>query len=58
LEYLDAGDSANAFGSMISDLTKHPELSDHCGLELGMMLKIGGFLSTSHEMREWIVGFN
>ena len=58
LEYLNSGDTFNAFASMCSDINKHSGLRNHSGLQLGMMLKIGGKLNTPHEMREWIVGFN
>jgi hypothetical protein len=58
LEYLDAGDLNNAFASMTADLRKHPELENHCGIELGVLLMFGGFLSTDREMRKWIEGFN
>lgn len=58
LEYLDAGDIRNAYGSMISDLRKHPELEDHLAIELSLMLLLGGHLSTDFQMRNWIEGFN
>jgi hypothetical protein len=60
LEYVDDGDMTNAFASMLSDLGKHPDLSgarDLCA-QLGGMLLMSGHLSTPHEMREWIDGFN
>jgi hypothetical protein len=58
LQYVDAGDLVNASASLNSDLRKHPELADHAGIELGMMLQMGGHLATAREMREWIRGFN
>lgn len=58
LEYLDSGDLENAHASMMSNITKHPETETHAGIELGMMLLFGGFLSTHQQMREWIIGFN
>jgi len=58
LEYLDRGDLDNAFASMMSDITKHKETSNHVGIELGMDLRIIGGLSTTNEMRRWITGFN
>lgn len=58
LEYVDAGDLQNAWASMVSDLNKHPETQGHEGVQLGMMLLMGGFLSTPREMREHIEGFN
>jgi hypothetical protein len=35
LEYLDAGDPAQAFTSMMSDLRKHPKLENHVGIRMG-----------------------
>lgn len=58
LEYVENGDTKNAIASMTSDMSKHEELADHLALELGMMLLLGGHLSTTHQMREWIIGFN
>lgn len=58
LEYVDAGDMNQAFASMASDLGKHPETQGHGGMELGMMMLMGGFLSQPQKMREFINGFN
>ena len=58
LEYVDAGDWHNAFGSMASDLDKHPETRGHAGIELGMMQLMAGLLSSSRDMREFIEGFH
>ena len=58
LEYCDHNDPEQAFGSMCSDLRKHPETQDHLGLELGMMMKMCGHLNTVAKMREFIEGFN
>jgi len=58
LEYVDAGDNNNAFASMVSDLTKHPETANHAGNELGMMLFMAGQLSSSKQMRDFIEGLN
>lgn len=58
LEYVDDGDLNQAFASMGSDLGKHPETKDHPGINLGMMLLIGGMLGTPEKMREFINGFN
>jgi hypothetical protein len=58
LEYVDQGDVNNALASMTSDLGKHEETAGHPGIELGMLLAMGGHLSTVQEMREWIEGFN
>lgn len=43
---------------MASDLRKHPDTEDHAGVQLGMMLMVGGQLNTPAEMRKWINGFN
>lgn len=37
---------------------KHPETANHLGLHIGILLSITGKLSNSHEIREWIDGFN
>lgn len=53
-----SGDIAGAYASMVSDLRKHPETEGHQAIELGMMLMIGGHLSSKDEMVEFIDGFN
>lgn len=58
LELLDAGELAESFNSMLSDLRKHPELENHAGAMLGLMQRMGGFLDSPHAMRRWITGFN
>ncbi len=58
LEYVDHEDLNNAFASMASDLRKHPETESHPAIQLGMMMLIGGHLSTPNEMRKFIEGFN
>lgn len=58
LEYVDAGDTAQAFASMGSDLAKHDETRNHVGMQLGMMQMMSGFLSTPAAMRRFIEGFN
>lgn len=58
LEYVDVGDLAQAFASMGSDLEKHPETARHSGIQLGMMLLMGGRLDTAAQMRKFIEGFN
>ena len=57
-QYLDAGDVDNAWGSMASDLSKHPETAGHSGLMLGTLQVMGGHLSTVDAMRRFIEGFN
>lgn len=58
LEYVDRGDTTNAWASMASDLSKHPETEKHAAIQLGMMMLMGGHLSTTAEMRKFINGFN
>lgn len=58
LAYCDAGDVNQAFASMASDLDKHAETARHSGCKLGMMMLMGGQLTTPHAMRRFIEGFN
>jgi len=58
LEYVDRGDLKGAYTSMVSDLNKHLETEGHIAIELGIMLMLGGHLSTPSEMRKFIEGFN
>jgi len=57
LEYCDAGDTTQAWATMVSDLHKHPDTADHLAIELGSMLLFEGHLSTVAEMRKFIEGF-
>lgn len=56
LAYLDHA-PVDAFTSMMSDLTKHPETSNHAGIKLGSMLMLGGHLNDPAEIRKFIIGF-
>jgi hypothetical protein len=59
LEYLDAGDSRNAFTSMLIDMRKHPELENHIGNKIGVgFMMLPGWIDNMAEVRRWIVGFN
>jgi len=58
LEYVDAGNTSEAFASFLSDMNKHPETQGHSALQLGAILLFSGFLSTERQMRDWITGFN
>lgn len=58
MEYVNRGDTKNAFSSFMSDMGKHPETQDHLALQRGTMLKLGGHLSTPGQMKSWIEGFN
>jgi hypothetical protein len=58
LEYLDAGDTPQAFTSMLSDIRKHPECENHPGLLIGTgFMMLPGWISNREEVRRWIVGF-
>lgn len=58
LAYVDAGDLPQAWASMASDMSKHPETSEHIALEMGTMMLLGGMLNSQKEMRDFIKGFN
>jgi hypothetical protein len=58
LQYCDMGDVNQAFASMGSDLSKHPETGNHSGIQLGMMMLMAGHLNTPEKMRKFIEGFN
>jgi hypothetical protein len=58
LEYADLGDTANAVASMCSDLRKHPELENHGGVQLLMMMAAAGHLNSPAALRREIEGFN
>jgi len=58
LEYLDRLDPQQAFTSMMSDLSKHPELKNHAGMQIGVgFMMLPGWINNSEEVRRWIVGF-
>jgi hypothetical protein len=58
LEYLDAGDPAQAFTSMLSDMTKHPEFENHPGNRIGVgFMMLDGWITNPSEVRRWIVGY-
>ena len=54
LAYLP-NDPQQAFASMGSDLNKHEKTRNHAGMELGMMMLMGGCLG---DMRKFIEEFN
>ncbi len=58
LQYVKLNDLNEAFASMCSDLGKHHETAMHKGIELGLMLTMGGQLNNAQKMKEWIIGFN
>ena len=49
-------DPVNAMSSMMSDLSKHPELKDHVGLQIAPMFF--GTHNDATRVRRWIEGFN
>jgi len=57
LELLDAGNVTEAFTSMMSDLSKHPDTDNHSGCQLGMLLLISGCLASPDQMRRFLEGF-
>ena len=57
-DYVEQNDLNNAFAIFQSDMSKHEETQNHLALEMGIMLLISGHLSTQHQMKEWIKGFN
>ena len=59
IEILDrTGDTAEAYASFGSDMSKHPETANHSAIALGLMLMLGGANNTPDEMRKFINGFN
>ncbi len=58
LEYVNAGDTSQAYASFASDMNKHSETKDHPALKLGMMMLMGGHLDGVEKMRKWINDFN
>lgn len=51
-------DPNQAMTSMLSDLGKHEETANHMGIQLTLMLKLGGHLETAAAVRKHIEGFN
>lgn len=57
LEYLNRDNNpVEAMTSMMSDLTKHPELKNHVGLRIAPMFY--GAHKDPVIVRKWILGFN
>jgi len=48
----------NAFASMMSDIRKHKETSNHPAINVGMLMLMSGKLSNAEDMRKFINGFN
>ena len=57
LEYLPHNPTG-AWTSMFSDLDKHPELKDHPGIRIGVMLMMIGKHHDMREARRFIEGFH
>lgn len=58
LEYVEQDDLNQAFASMASDMSKHPETACPKLTELGFRLLWAGHLDTATKMEKWINGFN
>ena len=58
MAYVNDGDLQDGVKSMMSDMTKHPETCTHMGIELGIMMLMGGHLKTKEDATVWILGFN
>lgn len=60
LQYVDAGDTNQAFASFASDVRKNPETEDISDTirMLGTPLLAAGMLDTPDKMREHIQGYN
>lgn len=58
LAYVEIGQLDNALASMGSDLRKHPDTANHAGMELWLLERLSGRLSTPEETRRFIEGFH
>ena len=58
LQYVDAGNTQEAFASMGSDLNKHDGTRNHAGMKVGIMMLMAGQLERPEDMRRFIVGFH
>ena len=54
LEYVERGDVAQAWTSIVSDLGKHESTQGHIAIRLGSRLMLKGKLNTKDEMRRFI----
>lgn len=58
LKCLDSGESpVEVVTALCSDLSKTPSLSRHKGIDIGMMLLLGGHFRYVQEARRFIEGF-
>lgn len=53
LEYWERGEYLEAVTSMMSDLSKHDELKNHPGLQIGSMM----FMSKMYQDRDFVFRF-
>lgn len=58
LEYVAVGDLDQAMACMIADLGKHSDTANDAAKQIMLMMRMGGLLSTAHEMSKFIHGFN
>jgi len=52
------GNPTDAWTSFLSDMNNNNETRGHPALQMGMMLMLGGGLSTASEMKKFIEDFN
>jgi hypothetical protein len=58
LHYIEIGDTAQAFTSMISDLSKHEDTENHVGIQIGVgLMMVPGWITNRNEVKRWIEGF-
>jgi hypothetical protein len=58
LQYVDRGEIMEGLTSMFSDVTKHPDMKNHKGVDIGVMMMAGGMLRSAADARRFIEGFN
>ena len=58
LQYVDAGDLDQAMASMGSDLNKHPDTAGHPAMQIWLLERISGRLTTPDEVTRFIEGFH
>jgi hypothetical protein len=59
LKYWEVGDYIQAVTSMMSDLSKHEELRNHAGLQIGTMWFLAPAMHQDRDfVHRFIVGFN
>lgn len=58
MEYVDVGDTTQAYASFASDMAQHPETNKHAALGIGLMMLMNGQLDAAEKMRKFINGFH